>query len=100
MIERSTLVKLDEPQNWLLVEGKDDEHVLKNLFEHHNIPEQFKIKNKESITKLLDTLDVELERSGLERLGIIVDADTDLASRWRSLRKILLDTGYKKVPAK
>ena len=99
MKERPTLVKPDEPQNWLLVEGKDDEYVLYNLLEHHNIPERFTIKNKESITKLLDTLDVELERSGLERLGIIVDADTDLASRWRSLRKILLDAGYKKLPA-
>ncbi len=85
-------------KNYLLVEGKDDEHVFYSLLTHHNIPERFKIKNKEGIDKLLETLDVELIRTGLNRLGIVVDADIDLAARWQCLRNILSDAGYDSVP--
>ena len=78
----------------LLVEGKDDEHVFYHLLEHHQVPGRFKIKNKEGVDILLGTLDVELLASDLERLGIVVDADTDLDSRWQSLRNILGRAGY------
>lgn len=80
--------------NSLLVEGNDDEHVLYSLFEHYHIPEQFEVWNTEGVTQLLEALDVELDRAGLKRLGIIVDADTDLATRWQSLRDILLRRQY------
>lgn len=78
----------------MLVEGKDDEHVLYSLLEHHRVPEQFKIKNKEGLEKLLNQLDVEHDESDLERLGIIVDADFDLAARWQSIKTNLLNIGY------
>lgn len=91
-------VKGDKAVSYLLVEGKDDEHVFYSLLEHYQIPERFKIKNKEGINKLLDTLDVELDQSGLERLGIVIDADTDLDARWKSLRHILIQSGYSSVP--
>lgn len=72
----------------LLVEGKDDEHVLYRLRDHHNVPKTFDIKDKQGITNLLGTLDVELIAGGLERLGVVVDADTAPASRWQSLCSI------------
>jgi hypothetical protein len=81
-------------KNILLVEGKDDEHVFYHLLAYHNIPEGFRIKNKNGIDNLLETLEVELQGSGLERLGIVVDADTNLAARWQSLRHILSTLGY------
>ena len=82
----------------LLVEGKDDEHVLYKLLEHYQVPEVFKVRNKEGIDKLLNDLDVEIDQSDLERLGIIVDADTDLQARWQSLRDRLLRLGYEDTP--
>jgi hypothetical protein len=85
-------------QNLLLVEGKDDEHVLYALLKHHRIPERFKVVNKEGIDNLLETLPVELKRSDLERLGIVVDANTDLAARWTAVRNILLEAGAVNVP--
>jgi hypothetical protein len=94
----SNVVKGEEPRNYLLVEGKDDMHVFYSLLEHHKMPKQFKIKEKEGIDNLLDTFDVELSESGLGRLGIVVDADTDLASRWLRLRDILRTSGYSAVP--
>ena len=77
----------------LLVEGKDDEHVLYRLLEHHNVPMTFRIKDMKGIEKLLETLDVELDAGGLERLGVVVDADTAPASRWQSLRHIFAQAG-------
>lgn len=99
MQKRAVLVKEDEPQNYLLVEGNDDEHVLYSLLNHYQVPEQFKIRNKQGIDKLLETLDVELKRSGLERLGIIIDADTNLSARWEGLRERLTHAGYDALPA-
>ncbi len=77
----------------LLVEGRDDEHVFYHLLKHYQIPEQFKIKNKEGIENLLGTLSTELKRSDLERLGIVVDANTDIEARWTALCNILLKSG-------
>jgi hypothetical protein len=78
----------------LLVEGNDDEHVLYHLLKHHRVPDLFKIKNKGGDTELLNSLEVELLASDLERLGIVLDADTDLAARWQTLRSTLSSSGY------
>ena len=78
----------------LLVEGKDELHVLSQLLKHHRLPDNFVIKDKDGIDNLLDTLDVELIAGGLERLGVIVDADTAPASRWQSLRSIFAQSGF------
>lgn len=82
----------------LLVEGKGDEHVLYSLLMHYQVPQGFEVVNKEGISKLLNDLDVEIDRSDLQQLGIIVDADTDLSSRWQSLRNRLLSLGYVATP--
>jgi len=71
-----------------------DEHVLHSLFEHYHIPERFEVWNTEGTDQLLEIIDVELDREGLERLGIILDADTDLAARWQGLRDILMRRQY------
>lgn len=98
MLSEKSLITGSELQNFLLVEGKDDEHVFYSLLKHHQIPNRFKIKNKESISNLLSTLEVELLSSDLGSLGIIVDADTDVAARWQALRDRLIRSGYSTVP--
>ncbi len=82
----------------LLVEGKDDEHVFYALLKHHQIPELFTVQNKEGIDNLLETLPLELKRSDLDHLGIVIDANTDLSGRRTSLRTILLRAGDVNVP--
>ena len=71
----------------LLVEGKDDFHVMMQLLEHHRVPETFRVKDKQGIDNLLETLDVELLEGSLECLGIIVDADVATAFRWDSINE-------------
>ena len=80
--------------NILLVEGKDDQHVFYHLLTQHQIPECFQIKNKGGIDNLLETLEVELQGSGRKCIGIVIDADLDLAARWQSLCGILTKLGY------
>ena len=83
----------------LLVEGKDDFHVMMQLLEHHRVPETFRVKDKQGIDNLLETLDVELLEGSLECLGIIVDADVATAFRWDSIRSVLVQSGYVAAPA-
>jgi len=86
-------------KNLLLVEGSADSHVVYHLAQHYHIQGRFAIRPKEGVEQLIATLDVELLASGLERLGIVVDADTDLAARWQSLRDALIRAGYTGLPA-
>ena len=84
--------------NVLLVEGKDDLHVLRHLLLYHSITEPFIIKENEGVDRLLESLPVQLKRSGLERLGVVLDANANLPGRWETLRNIVIRSGYKDVP--
>jgi len=94
-----------EKQNFLLVEGDDDKHVFYNLLVHYKFPECFTIESKGGIDgvkkgfdKIIANLDVELDRSDIKRLGIVVDADDDCGARWKSLRNRLAEVGYTTIP--
>lgn len=83
----------------LLVEGKDDEHLLYALLKHYAVPESFSIKDKKGWEKLHRELDVEVDASDLECLGVLVDADANLNGRWQSLCTILQQCGYMHTPS-
>lgn len=85
----------------ILVEGDDDKHVILGLFKHYEFPvtdKQLEVKEKKGDGQLLKTLKTELKSSELERLGIVIDADVDLARRWAQLQTILVNFGYEDVP--
>jgi hypothetical protein len=82
----------------LLVEGHDDIYVLCNLFERHNVPECFAVVERNGIERLLETLPNDLRTPDLERLGIVVDANTDIEARWAQVRNILIGAGNGNVP--
>jgi hypothetical protein len=67
----------------LLVEGRDDEHVVYALRDAHGIPKVFDVAAKQGRENLLDSIPVELKASDRERLAVILDADDDLESRSR-----------------
>lgn len=87
-------------KNILLVEGKDDLHVLSSLFLYHNIPESFVIKEYVGVPQLLESLPVQFKSSELERIGVLLDANANLVGRWESLRNIAMKSGYNNVPAR
>jgi hypothetical protein len=82
----------------LLVEGRDDEHVVYALRDAHGIPKVFDVTVKEGYTQLLNSIPVELKASGRERLAVILDADEDLQKRWNQLSYFLLQAGCPGVP--
>ena len=83
----------------LLVEGAGDEQVAYHLFNHAAIPKDtIAVRNKQGYEKLVETLAVELAASELEKIGIIVNADSDLSARWESIRNELRSIGYMRTP--
>lgn len=82
----------------LLVEGKDDEHVLKHLCGNRGGP-QLDVITHDGVDKLLEGFPIQLKVSGDGAIvGVVIDADTDVASRWQSLRDRLVGLGYEGVP--
>jgi hypothetical protein len=86
------------PSRRLLVEGKDDQHVVWNLCEVHAVPKAFEVRESEGIDPLLDVLAVQLKGSDVERVGVVADADAEIASRWVSIATVLRRHGYDGVP--
>jgi len=93
--------------NRLIFEGVDDKHVVWNLLfnhEHQGQPlcEKFgktNCKIKDGIENLIDTLNEELKATDLGRLGVILDADMDLARQWARVTRVLDQHGCRQVPA-
>ena len=90
--------------NRLIFEGPDDKHVVMNLlFNHeHNgerLCEHFSEKVKDGVDHLIDTLNEELKATDLGRLGVVLDADTDLAKQWARVTRVLDEHGCLQVPA-
>lgn len=82
----------------LLVEGIDDEHVLKHLCGNRNVPQLDAIKEHGGVDNLLESIPVRLKASeDGDIVGIVIDADVDLQSRWQSLRNMLIRLGYQNV---
>ena len=83
----------------LLVEGKDDEYVLKCLSGNRRGPRFDEVVHHGGDTKLLDAVPVWLKAEMDETIvGIVMDADTDIDARWQSLRDRLVKLGYTAVP--
>ena len=101
------------PSTLLLVEGRDDEHVVKSIcgrmqighideirFEH-NLPSTADKKPPRGKEALLKALTNYLESRGeeLTALGILLDADDDRDASWRYITHTLHQLGYADLPA-
>jgi len=85
--------------NRLICEGPDDQHVIANLMYNHGLTEgEINYKAKDGIEKLLGTLEEEIQATDAARLGIVIDADLDLAKRWAQLVTILTRCGFTDIP--
>ena len=84
----------------LLVEGLDDEHVLKHICGNRGIAYLDEVKPHGSVDTLLESIPVRLKAGeDGDIVGVVIDADTDLKARWRSLQDRLINLGYQDVPA-
>jgi hypothetical protein len=81
----------------LLVEGKDEQRLLPELLELGGIewPDRSPpiwIEEKDGVEKVLEdgSIEAEFQASGLQSLGIVVDANGDPEARWTRIRKLLV----------
>lgn len=78
----------------LLVEGNDDQHIVWALCEKHNVPETFDVIDCQSVERVLKELKIRLNLAdNNQRIGVVVDADINIQSRWESIVSILKKTG-------
>jgi len=82
----------------LLVEGNDDQHVIWSLCERFSIAENFDVVECGGVNRLLEQIPVRFKQSGIKTIGVIIDADVDMNSRWKSLSELLAKEHYT-VPA-
>ncbi len=87
-------------QKILLVEGTDDEHVLKHICGNRDIPHLDEVRPHENDYDLLDDFSTRLKASSEEGdvVGVVIDADKNPAGRWQSIRDHLIKAGYEHVP--
>jgi hypothetical protein len=84
----------------IVTEGKNDAYVFYHLFAHHSVPEGVvDFRAYDGIERLLEALPNQLRESELERIGIVVDANSKLEDRWRAVCHRLALAGYKNVPS-
>lgn len=84
----------------VMVEGKDDEHVIKHLCGNRGIPPVLKVSGHLSVENLLDSIPVRLKASyDGDIVGVVLDADVSLADRWAAVRRHLQELSYPNVPA-
>lgn len=77
----------------LVVEGYDDQHVVKHLVEMNNPELEFGIKCVEGYPNLLDSIYGEVQVSGRKRIGFLLDADDNLDGHWEDVKKKLVHAG-------
>ena len=84
----------------LLVEGRDDEHVLKHICGIRGIPHLDEIAPLENVERLLSHIPTRLRATSEEGdvVGVVIDADTSVGSRWQAVRDRFIEAGYPNVP--
>lgn len=78
----------------LLVEGKDDQHVIWSLLEYYKVPETFVVNDCDGIDNLLHEVSLRLTTPTMyTRMGVVMDADVNIQGRYDALCSILESTG-------
>ena len=85
----------------LLVEGNSDKRVIDALCKQNQLSElfSFTFPEKGGIENLIQILPRKLEEPNLITLGIVVDADENVAARWQALTNKLQAFGYQNIPS-
>ena len=87
------LINPDASPRILLVEGQDDEHVLRHLRERNSPMPEFCIIDKKSISELLRAIEADVLAPGRTAVGILVDADESPKRRWQAVADRLRRAG-------
>jgi hypothetical protein len=81
-------------RNLLLVEGADDEHVVKAICGARSLGKIDVIFPYNGKDPLLEGIPVRLKESDVAAVGVVIDADTDLNGRWEAVKNRVKHSGY------
>ncbi len=91
--------KKDERDSLLIVEGKNDCHIIMALCKAHKVPQTFDIFDSGSNDKAMKKFSALILAADKKKvLGLVLDADDNLKGRWQSLKDKLEKQGIK-LPA-
>ena len=84
----------------MLVEGTDDEHVIKHICGSYRISHLDEVSPQGGAAELIESIPNQLRdlHDNGDALGIVIDADDSPSARWQSLRDIFAQAGYPNVP--
>ena len=85
----------------LLVEGDDDERVLRQVCRSRALPQPDKFMPCDGVDALLKAISVHLRAGAApgDVVGVVVDADADPGARWQAVRDRLSAAGYADAPS-
>ncbi len=83
----------------VLIEGKDDEHVIKHLWGERGLTDRLNFENLSSVESLLEAIPTRLKATNDgDIVAIVLDADDNLQDRWQQVRRRLVRASYLNVP--
>lgn len=84
----------------LLVEGTDDEHVVRHICGSYAISPVPDIRAHGGVENLIGSIPTSINSAGDEGdvVGILVDADENLQYRWQAVRQRIVNAGYENAP--
>lgn len=86
-------------RNILLVEGPNDEHVVKHICGNRGVPRLDEVKPLGNVESLLEAAPVQLKAADEgDVVGVVLDAATNIDARWKSICRALVSVGYDTVP--
>lgn len=92
-----------ESDRVLLVEGQDDEHVVRHIWEQTVLgspsASSFTIRNTGNVDKALESIGPEIKAPGRQAVGILVDANDNVKGRWDAIMGRLRKAGVIQLPS-
>lgn len=82
----------------LMVEGPDDEHVVKHICGQRQLGTIENIHPYGGKDPLIDGIEARLKESDISALGILLDADEDIQARWQAVSSRVKSAGYTDIP--
>lgn len=82
----------------IIVEGKDDKFFITALQKINKIPKSIKVEPYDCRDSLIASLHMELSSSEIQRLAIVMDANSNLAASWQAIANKLTQAGYSGIP--
>ena len=85
---------MEKTNSVLLVEGKDEVDVITKLYQSFNLKQVFQIDDCKGKDELKKGISVRIKGSEFNKIGILLDADTDMHASWESMYNLLRKNNF------